>query len=112
MKAYGRNQKRQPEACRLPFSERVMGLEPTNSSLGSYCLTTWRHPQNNFSDFTLFLGVIYSRTFLSYCLNYTRFFPSLLFVVSSPITRSEYIPEYFSLLKLDLNVELICRVVF
>ena len=24
--------------------ERVMGLEPTNSSLGSYCLTTWRHP--------------------------------------------------------------------
>ena len=25
--------------------ERVMGLEPTNSSLGSYCLTTWQHPQ-------------------------------------------------------------------
>ena len=25
--------------------ERVMGFEPTNGSLGSYCLTTWRHPQ-------------------------------------------------------------------
>ena len=24
--------------------ERVMGFEPTNGSLGSYCLTTWRHP--------------------------------------------------------------------
>jgi hypothetical protein len=24
--------------------ERVMGLEPTNGSLGSYCLTTWQHP--------------------------------------------------------------------
>ena len=22
-----------------------MGLEPTNGSLGSYCLTTWQHPQ-------------------------------------------------------------------
>jgi hypothetical protein len=22
----------------------VMGLEPTNGSLGSYCLTTWQHP--------------------------------------------------------------------
>ena len=21
-----------------------MGFEPTNGSLGSYCLTTWRHP--------------------------------------------------------------------
>ncbi len=24
--------------------ERVMGFEPTNGSLGSYCLTTWLHP--------------------------------------------------------------------
>ena len=24
--------------------ERVMGFEPTNGSLGSYCLTAWRHP--------------------------------------------------------------------
>ena len=26
--------------------ERVMGLEPTNGSLGSYCLTTWLHPRD------------------------------------------------------------------
>jgi hypothetical protein len=26
--------------------ERVMGFEPTNGSLGSYCLTTWQHPQD------------------------------------------------------------------
>jgi hypothetical protein len=25
--------------------ERVMGLEPTNGNLGSYCLTTWLHPR-------------------------------------------------------------------
>ena len=24
--------------------ERVTGFEPVNGSLGSYCLTTWRHP--------------------------------------------------------------------
>ena len=23
-----------------------MGLEPTNGSLGSYCLTTWLHPRD------------------------------------------------------------------
>ncbi len=27
------------------ISERVDGFEPTNGSLGSYCLTTWLHPQ-------------------------------------------------------------------
>lgn len=26
--------------------ERVMGFEPTNGSLGSYCLTAWRHPHD------------------------------------------------------------------
>jgi hypothetical protein len=31
-------------SIRLSFLERVMGLEPTNGSLGSYCLTTWQHP--------------------------------------------------------------------
>jgi hypothetical protein len=25
--------------------KRVMGFEPTSGSLGSYCLTTWRHPR-------------------------------------------------------------------
>ena len=28
-----------------PHKKRVMGFEPTNNSLGSYRLTTWRHPQ-------------------------------------------------------------------
>ncbi len=29
-----------------------MGFEPTNRSLGSYCLTTWLHPQpfGNYSE--------------------------------------------------------------
>ena len=31
----------------MVVSERVMGFEPTNGSLGSYCLTTWRHPLRN-----------------------------------------------------------------
>ncbi len=26
--------------------ERVMGFEPTDGTLGRYCLTTWRHPLN------------------------------------------------------------------
>ena len=26
--------------------KRVMGFEPTNGSLGSYCLTTWLHPRD------------------------------------------------------------------
>ena len=28
------------------YGERVMGFEPTNGSLGSYCLTTWLHPRD------------------------------------------------------------------
>ena len=28
----------------LYFMERVTGFEPANASLGSSCLTTWRHP--------------------------------------------------------------------
>ena len=31
--------------------ERVMGFEPTNGSLGSYCLTTWLHPLN-YADYS------------------------------------------------------------
>jgi hypothetical protein len=27
--------------------ERVMGFEPTDGNLGSYCLTTWLHPRDN-----------------------------------------------------------------
>ena len=27
--------------------ERVTGFEPVNISLGSSCLTTWRHPRTN-----------------------------------------------------------------
>jgi hypothetical protein len=31
----------------MMFFKRVMGFEPTDGNLGSYCLTTWRHPQAN-----------------------------------------------------------------
>ena len=30
------------------FSERVMGLEPTDGTLGRYCLTTWLHPPRTY----------------------------------------------------------------
>jgi hypothetical protein len=40
----GHKIKRDSEDILSP-AERVMGLEPTNSSLGSCCLTTWQHPQ-------------------------------------------------------------------
>lgn len=30
--------------------ERVTGLEPADGSLGSYCLTTWRHPHGAYSN--------------------------------------------------------------
>jgi hypothetical protein len=30
---------------RIRYFERVIGFEPTNGSLGSYCLTTWLHPR-------------------------------------------------------------------
>lgn len=29
------------------MKERVDGFEPTNGSLGSYCLTTWLHPRTS-----------------------------------------------------------------
>jgi hypothetical protein len=34
--------------------ERVMGFEPTNSSLGSCCLTTWQHPHPRYILIDLF----------------------------------------------------------
>jgi hypothetical protein len=36
--------------------ERVMGFEPTNGSLGSYCLTTWLHPQLSEVNFNRIAG--------------------------------------------------------
>ena len=38
--------------CRWFSMERVTGLEPANTSLGSSGLTTWRHP-HQVSDYTL-----------------------------------------------------------
>ena len=38
--------------------ERVMGFEPTNGSLGSYCLTTWPHPRNRVLFYHGNLGVM------------------------------------------------------
>ena len=38
------NCEQRPNLERCLF-ERVMGFEPTNNSLGSYCLTTWPHPR-------------------------------------------------------------------
>lgn len=35
------------------FAERVMGLEPTNTCLGSKCLTTWRHPQKTCANYII-----------------------------------------------------------
>lgn len=36
--------------------ERVMGLEPTDGTLGRYCLTTWLHPlvESIFHTFIIF----------------------------------------------------------
>ena len=32
------------------LSERVMGFEPTNTTLGRWCLTTWRHPHTTLAN--------------------------------------------------------------
>ena len=43
----GNRSKGDEESCSwlgAAIVERVMGLEPTNGSLGSYCLTAWQHP--------------------------------------------------------------------
>ena len=47
----GKRQRVCSVAARLSM-ERVTGLEPANTSLGSSCLTTWRHP-HQVSDYTL-----------------------------------------------------------
>ena len=47
----GKRQRVRSVAARLSM-ERVTGLEPANTSLGSSGLTTWRHP-HQVSDYTL-----------------------------------------------------------
>ena len=50
-----------------------MGFEPTNASLGSWCLTTWRHPrvfESKFGHFRRFFAFGFSEAvalLLTYC---------------------------------------------